>query len=98
MYQVHVPGTAWSSGRAELPADWHAFDAADEARADALGLAGELHANDAPQHLLERAAQLEPREVRSEADVLAATEPDVVVRRAIDAEAERILEHIFVAV
>ena len=46
----------------------------------------------------EGGAQLEAREVRAEADVLAAAEADVVVRRAVDAEDVAVREHVLVAV
>src|SRR5262245_60981261 len=84
--------------RAELPADRRALDAADEARVDAIDRRGALDRHQPPAQLGEQRAQLEAGQVRTETHVLAAAEADVVVRAAIDAERERVLEHFLVAV
>src|SRR5262245_18960285 len=82
----------------ELPANGGALDAADEARVDAVHRARALERDEALAQLREQRAQLEPRQVRAEADVLAAAEADVIVRIPVDAEDEGVLEHLLVAV
>src|SRR5262245_39712117 len=84
--------------RAELPADRRPLDAADEARVDAIDRRGALDRHQPAAQLGEQRAQLEAGQVRTETHVLAAAEADVVVRAAIDAERERVLEHLLVAV
>ena len=82
----------------DFVADRHAFDAAQEARLHALEGAGQLDLVDALDELAEQLAQLEARQARAQAEVLADAEAQVRVRIAVDAEAVRILEHLFVAV
>src|SRR5688572_21695734 len=76
----------------------HPLDAADEARPHPLDRAGELDLLDPWHEPAEDLLQLETREVRAEAEVHADAEAVVVVRRAIDAERERLLEHVRVTI
>ena len=64
----------------------HPLDAADEVRTQQLGLRRELDRRQTSHQLLEEHAQLEPREVRTETEVLAFAERDVLVRLAVDDE------------
>ena len=77
---------AGATRRRDLPAQRRALDAADERRAHAVDRPGELGAHEPLRSCVEDGAELEPREVRAEADVLAAPEADVVVRVAVDPE------------
>ena len=58
----------------------------------------QLERLEACEQMPEDRLDLDAREVRAHADVLAETEREVRVRAAIDAERERIVEHVFVAV
>src|SRR5262245_33633517 len=79
------PNPSGSSGRrAQLPPDRHVLDATDEARARALQLArglDVLHPLGQPRH---DHLQLEPREMRAEADVLSDAEAEMRIRIAVD--------------
>ena len=74
------------------------LDSADEARSRPLDGAREFAALESVAKLREGMAQFEPGEVRTQADVLADPEANVFVWHAIDAEGERIGEHVLVAV
>src|SRR5207244_9580229 len=76
----------------------HAFDAVDEVRAQALDPAVELHVGEAPEQLLEHDLDLEPREVRPQAEVVAEAEGEVLVRRSADVEPVRVREDVLVPV
>ena len=60
--------------------------------------ADQLDLFEARQQVLVGHLQLETREVRTQAEVLAHTESQVAVRVAVDAEGEGILEDLLVAV
>src|SRR2546426_6343748 len=76
----------------------HRFDAVDEVRAQATRRAGELDVGQPGEQLLEHDVNLEPGEIRAEAEVLADAEREMVVGRAPDVEAVGIGEDVFVAV
>ena len=73
--------------------DWEMFDAADEARLQAFHRAGELEVLNALDQLAKQHLQLQPRQMRSEANVFADAEPDVQVGVAVDAEGKGLIEH-----
>ena len=87
-----------SMRRAQLVAHGHRLDAADEGRAQARHRAGELDVVQAFDELAEDDAQLEAGEVGAEAEVLADAEAEVRVGRAVDAEGERLVEDLLVAI
>ena len=60
--------------------------------------AGQLDRHEALRPLAPEHPQIEAREVRAEAEVLADAEAEVRVRVAVDAEGERVLEDVLVAV
>ncbi len=62
------------------------------------GVGGELEVGQAHEQLLEHHLQLEPGERLAEAEVRAEPERDVLVRVALDVEAERVVELRLVAV
>ena len=74
------------------------LDPPDEARSRPLDGAREFAVLESVPKLREGVAQFEAGEVRAQAEVLANAEADVRVRLAIDAEGERIGEHVLVAV
>src|SRR5262245_14996100 len=82
----------------QLVADRQVLHAADQARVQPLDGAGELDRLDPGQEVLIGHDELEPRQVRAEADVLAHAESEVAVRAAVDPELERRLEDLLVAV
>src|SRR5437867_5854598 len=84
--------------RPQLPADGHALDPPDEARVHAVHRPRELHLVQPRHEALHDLLQLEPGEVRAEAEVDADAEAVVLVRGAVDAERERVVEHVLVAV
>src|SRR5689334_18372583 len=76
----------------------HVLHAADEVRAQHLGLGHEVHVRDARQHLLEDELQLHPGQVRAQAEVVTATaERHLLLGLPRDVEAERVVEHPLVA-
>ena len=77
---------AVSARFAKGPFHRRAFDAADEARSNAYDRCRTFHVDEAFAQLLIHRANLESRQVRSETDMLASPESDVVVRPSIDAE------------
>src|SRR5688572_11916595 len=85
-----------SALRRELDGDL--FEAVDEVRAQPPDGAGQPHVGQPPQDLLEHDPDLEPRQARAQAEVLADAESQMLVRTARDVELLRILEHRFVAV
>src|SRR5262249_3769647 len=71
----------------------------DEVRSEARNLSDELGLVRPLHQLLEHDVDLHPREVRAQAVVLsAAAERDVLVRRAFDVEAERIIKDGLIAI
>src|SRR5436309_994740 len=84
--------------RPQPPADGHALDPPDEARVHAVHGPRELHLVQPRHEPLEDLLQLEPGEVRAEAEVDADAEAVVLVRGAVDAERERVGEDVLVAV
>src|SRR5262249_5943661 len=88
--------THHSGGR--LEADRHRLDAVDEVRAEVPNLAVELDAAEAAQQLTEHRPQLEPRQARAQAEMLADAERQVLVGRARDVEAVGIRKDILVAI
>src|SRR5262245_63241426 len=82
----------------QLVADGQVLHAADEARVQALDGPRELDRLDARQQVLVGHDELEPGQVRPEAHVLAHAEAEVPVRIAVDAELERRVEDLLVAV
>ena len=63
-----------------------------------LHRAGQLESVRAREQVAEDRLDLDAREVRAEAEVLAEAEREVRVRAAVDAKRERIVEHVLVAV
>src|SRR6188472_2460523 len=77
----------------------HPLDAVEEVRSQSLDRAGELDLADPRHELLEGDLDLEPGQVRAEAEMDAAgTEGHVQVRVAADVEAIGVVEHLLVAV
>ena len=74
------------------------LDAAVDGRAQALDRSRHLEPLQAREQVPEDRLELDAREVRAHAEVLAEAEREVRVRAAIDAERERIVEHVLVAV
>ena len=74
------------------------LDAAVDDRAQALDRPRHLERLQAREQVAEDRLELDPRDVRAHAEVLAEAEREVRVRTAIDAERERIVEHLLVAV
>src|SRR5947199_6967781 len=76
----------------------HVLDAPDEGRAQPLRLAVQREVRQAIKQRLEHHPQLQPRQARAQAEVLAEAEGDVVVRGAADVEAIGLGEDLLVAV
>src|SRR5688500_3374646 len=95
------PASSWGSGGRAGGREPHreVLDAADEVGAQPVGLAEGLEAGYPPRQLLEQHPDLQPGELRAQAEVgPAAAEGDVRVGIAGDVEAERVVEHGLVAV
>src|SRR4051812_38770966 len=74
------------------------LDAAVDDRPEPLDRPVELEALDATEQMCEHELDLDAREVRADAEVLTETERDVRIRRSIDSERERVVEHGLVTV
>src|SRR3954466_14936089 len=79
-------------------AEGKSFDAAVHGRFEPFDSAGELKTVEPPEQVAEHGLHFEPGEMRADAEVLAESEREMRVGAAVDAEGERIVEHVFVAV
>src|SRR4051794_22442667 len=75
-----------------------ALDAPVDRRLQTLDRAGQLELLEAGEQEPVDRLQLHPGQLRAEAEMLAETERQMRVRVAVDAEGERVLEHVLVAV
>src|SRR5215475_5576735 len=79
-------------------AKWKMFEASVDRRAQALYGPRRFERLQTRQQVAENRLQLDPGDVSAHAEVLADAEREMGIRAAIDAERERIPEHLLVAV
>src|SRR5216683_3356674 len=94
MFAERVPFSA----RAQLVSNRHVLDAADEARTHARNRSAEFDRFEPPRQLTKHRLQLEARQIRPQAVVLADAEGDVLIGITSDVQRERILENILVTI
>src|SRR5262249_8995597 len=81
------------SRRVQLHLDGHVLDAADEARTQARNRARQLRVLHPLDDLAEDCFQLQPRQIGTEAEMLADSQPTMRILVAADVEFERFVEH-----
>jgi hypothetical protein len=86
------------SARAQLVSNRHVLDASDEARSHPRKWSTEFDRFEPRRQLTKHRLQLEARQIRPEAVVLADAEGDVLIGITSDVQRKRILENILVTV
>src|SRR5438128_1910467 len=74
------------------------FDAAVDSRLQSLDRSGQLEPVQPSEQMTEDRLELDAREVRAHAEVLTEAEGEVRIRVPVDAERERVVEDVLVAI